>query len=276
MVSLQKIAVSGIFVLWSSFAGSISPGRPVAGAGDAGMSFAGMMKPGVWSSFQNQALLPLLDRAAFAFSFENRFGLKELTSRSVCLTIPSGHAAAGMFYSRYGSPDFRRETTGLAAGVMLGPNLSAGVETDLFIAHSAGDYRDYYLISFQGGLLFSIRKNVSAAIHIFNPIPNIIRKSALPSAISAGAGIRINSDLFAGLVAEMITGSEICLRTGFEYTAGKKFKIRGGYSSSGPSFSLGAGWSAGPALLDIAFVTHPQLGITPSLSVSFLLANRKN
>ncbi len=275
MVSLQNITVSGFFLFLSYFASGIVPVRPSAGAGEAGMAFAGIMKPGIWSSFQNQALLPLLGKSMFSFSIENRFGLSELSTRSVCLAIPSGHSAAGIYYSCFGFSDFKRETIGLASGVKLSPNLSAGIETDLFTTRSAGNFKDYYQISFQGGILFSFNENIQAGICIFNPVPNSIRKIPVPSSISAGAGMLLHSNLYICILAEMTAGSNICFRSGFEYTAGKKFKLRGGYSTAKHTFSFGAGWITGRALIDLAFTTHPQLGITSALSVTLPLQNKK-
>lgn len=233
------------------------------------------MKPGIWSSFHNQACLTLYHNAALSFSYKSPFGLKDLGSRSICVILPSGSGTIGAFYSYFGYTDYRRETIGLAGGITLSPGLSAGVQADLFIERQAGDYENYFQATCEGGLLFDLSEKVRAGIHIFNPLPNSFRNVSLPAAIRAGAGVSLHGSLFAAVETEMITGRKINLKTGFEYTAGRKIILRAGYSSETPSLSFGLGLKTGPAILDAAFSTHPRLGITSCISVSFNIGKEK-
>jgi hypothetical protein len=84
-----------------------------------------------------------------------------------------------------------------------------------------------------------------------------------------GAGTYLNKSLFTGVEAEMSTGSELILKTGFEYEAAKKLWLRGGYSTDNNSFSFGFGWLAKMVQIDIGFVTHEKLGVTSSVSLIF-------
>lgn len=276
MFSLQKITVLLVFLFISRSAAGIWLSRPAAGAGEAGMAYACIMKPGIWSAFHNQAALPLSHGSAFSFSYENRFGLKELAARSVCLVIPSGNSAIGAVCSYSGYSGFSRETIGLAGGTMLGSGFSAGVQANIHIENQAGDYKDYIMVTCEGGFLIDLSDNVRAGLHVFNPVPNSLRKVPVHSAIRAGAGIELPGNLFTAIEAEMKSGKRINLRTGFEYTPCTKIRLRGGYSAEEPSFSFGFGYALKPALVDIAFSTHPALGITSSFSVSFILRKSDN
>lgn len=259
-----------VIILSAAVAAGNGFNRPSAGAGEAGMAYVCVMKPGLWPSFHNQASLAYCRQPAFSFSFENRFGISELSVKSACLVIPAGNGTAGLFYSRLGFTGYRRETVGLASGLKLAPGLSAGVQIDLFAEHQQGEYKDYLQVSCEAGLIYELPAGIRAGIHIFNPVPNSLRSVSLPSAIRAGAGIIISESLFAGLETEMISGKNPSIRAGFEYTAGKKAVLRCGYSTAGPSFTFGFGWITGPVSFDIAFSTHPRLGITPCLSASFI------
>lgn len=270
MFSLQKITVVVVLFLSLPAAGTHIV-RPSAGAGEAGMAYACIMKPGIWSAFHNQAALPLNGTSAFSFSYENRYGLKELAARNLCFVLPSGNSAIGAAYSYSGYSDLRMEVISLAGGTRLSPGLSAGVQANLNIVNSAGEYMDYVLITCEGGLLMNLSENVKAGVHIFNPLPNSLRKVPVRSALRTGAGMELPGNLFLALEAEMISGEGISLRTGFEYSAGAKFLLRAGYSTREPGFSFGIGYSTKPAVADIAFSTHPALGITSCLTVSFIL-----
>jgi len=271
LVSLQNITVSVvIFLSAASVATANGINRPAAGAGEAGMAYVCIMKPGLWASFHNQASLAYCHNTAFSFSYESRFGIKELSVKSACLIIPAGNGSAGLFYSRSGFTDYRREVTGLASALKLAPGLSAGVQIDLLAEHQQGEYKDYLQVSCEAGLIYEISHDIRMGIHIFNPVPNSLRNVPVPSSIRTGAGISISESLFAGLEAEMISGGKLNIRTGFEYKTVKNASLRCGYSTAEPSFSFGFGWITGPAIVDIAFSTHPRLGVTSCFSVSFV------
>jgi len=67
----------------------------------------------------------------------------------------------------------------------------------------------------------------------------------------------------------MSTGRRLKVKTGFEYEAVKRLKIRGGFSTENTSFSFGLGYNIEMVLLDISFTTHETLGVTPSASMIF-------
>ncbi len=269
MFSLQKISVSLIcFLLPFRIVGNVIYRQP-PGACEAGMGYACVMKPGIWSSFHNQAGLPLFSNYAVAFSFENRFGLKELSTRSVGFIIPAGKSAIGAFYSYFGCPDYKREIIGAASGIKLSEGVSAGVQIDYLSERTTGDYEDYRMLTCEAGLMFGLSENLKAGVHIFNPVPNSMRNFPVASSIRAGAGVTVSPQLFAAAEAEMIAGGKLSLKAGFEYEAAKKLIIRGGYSTGEPSFSFGFGFKTKPAVLDMAFSTHPKLGIISTISIGF-------
>jgi hypothetical protein len=98
-----------------------------------------------------------------------------------------------------------------------------------------------------------------------------LRKSYLPSILRAGAGIYLNRLLFACAEAEITTGRNLMLKTGFEYGSGKNFRLRGGFSSENTSFSFGIGYLLKSVQIDLGFTTHERLGITSSASIIFKL-----
>jgi hypothetical protein len=240
-----------------------------AGAGEAGMGYVCVMKKGFWSSFHNQSLLAYNNSYSFGLNYENRFSIKELGTRSAGVIIPAGKASLGAIYSHFGYTDFKRDMTGLACGIKLSDKVYAGVQVDYFSERASGEYEHNQSVTCETGLLFVPAENILIGIHLFNPIPNSIRKTFLPSTLSVGAGTDLNNLLFAGIEAEMSSGSNLIVRTGFEYEAAKKFWIRGGYSTNNNSFSFGLGYLSKIAKIDFSFVTHETLGVTSSVSLIF-------
>jgi len=267
--SLHKISVSVFFIFLSLTASGGDLYRLSAGAGEAGMGYVCVMKNGFWSSFHNQASLAYNNSFSFGFNYENRFSIKELGTRSAGITIPAGKASLGAVYSHFGYTDYKREMTGLACGMKLSEKLSAGVQVDYFSERTSGEYNNNQSVTCEAGLLITPSENIRIGIHLFNPVPNSIRKTYMPATLRVGAGTELNKLLFAGVEAEMSSGSKLIIRTGFEYEAAKKLWLRGGFSTNNSSFSFGLGYLAKIAQIDLGFVTHEKLGVTTSVSIVF-------
>jgi hypothetical protein len=269
LYSLHKISVSSVlFFLFLTVSGG-NPYRFSAGAGEAGIRYACSMKPGFWSSFHNQALLAYNNSLSFGMNYENRFNISELGTRTAGLLIPAGKTSLGIMYSHFGYYNFRRQMVGLACGLSLSENIAAGVQVDYFSEKTTSEYDNYQLVTCEVGALAKASDKVMIGIHLFNPVPNSLRKNVLPSSIRAGAGIELSKVLFAGAEAELSTGEKLIFRTGFEYEVLKKFWFRGGFSTENTSFSFGLGSLLKFCMLDLSFATHERLGITSCASLIF-------
>jgi len=134
------------------------------------------MKNGFWSSFHNQAALAYNNSLFFGFNYENRFNISELGTRSLGLIIPAGKASLGSsLFNIFGYTDFRRDMTGLACGLKLSNKISAGLQVDYFSVKTSGEYNNQS-VTCEAGLLITPSENTRLGIHVFNPVPNSLRK----------------------------------------------------------------------------------------------------
>ena len=269
MYSLHRISVSFFCVFLSSVAYGSNIYRLPAGAVEAGMGSVCIIKTGFWTSFQNQALLADYRSLSAGINYESRFNISELGTRTAGIIIPAGGTSLGIVYSHFGFSHFRRETGGIACGLRLSEKISAGIQVDYFSEKTTGEYDDIQSVTCEAGFLFNPAENITIGIHIFNPVPNSLRRINMPSSLRAGAGIKLSKVLFAGAEAEMSSGKNLILRTGFEYEAANQFRIRGGFSSENTSFSFGLGHNLKSLWMDLGFATHEKLGITSSVSLIF-------
>jgi hypothetical protein len=269
LFSLHKISVYFFLIILSLRAPAQNPYTTAAGAREAGMAGLSVAIPGFWSSFQNQALVTRHRSIGFGFNYENRFSIKELGTRSAAMIIPAGKASLGVKYSGFGYTDFKREMAGLACGLPLSSKISAGVQIDYLSERTADAYHNIQFLTCEAGVLFSASDDIVIGIHVFNPVPNSLRKNSLPSGLSVGVGSDLSGLLFTGAEVEMLSGMKPDLRAGLEYEAGQNFILRGGFRTATSSFSFGFGYLAGPSRIDIAFSTHERLGITSSVSLVF-------
>jgi hypothetical protein len=269
LFSLQKIIVSLFLVFLSALGYCGDPFSLKTGAREAGMAGVCLMNNDLWSSFNNQAGLAFNKSFTFGFNYENRFAIKELGVRSAGLVIPAGKVSLGVVYSNFGYSDFRRELIGLSSGMPLSDNIAAGVQIEYFSEKTIGEYHNNQILTCEAGIIMTVSENAKAGIHLFNPVPNSLRKSDMPSELRTDLGMNLSKELFAAVEARMSTGQKLIIKTGFEYEAAKKFMIRGGFSTENNSFCFGTGYDAGPARIDLGFATHEKLGITSSISMIF-------
>jgi len=269
LFSLHKTSVAFCFIFLSASAIGGNPFFVRTGAGERGTGLVCVMKNGFWSSFSSQSLLAYNNSFSAGVNYENRFGIPELGTCTAGMIFPAGKSSLGVIYSNFGYPEFKRNMGGISCGMPLSRNVSAGVQIDYFSEIVQGEYDKIRFITFEAGAAFSLSEKATAVIHIFNPVPNSIRKSLLPSTLTAGAEIDLSKTLFAGAEAEMSTGENIIIRTGFEYEAAKKFWIRGGFSTENSSFSFGLGYLLKSMKIDLGFSTHERLGVTSSVSLVF-------
>jgi hypothetical protein len=267
--SLLKISVSVLFFILSLQASGDGLYHLSTGAGEAGMGYICIMRSGFWTSFQNQATLAKNNSFSTGFNYQNRFGIKELGTRSAALIIPAGKASAGAIYSHFGYADFKRDMAGLACGIKLSQEISAGVQIDYFSERSLGEYNNHQSVTFETGILITPSEKTMFGFHLFNPVPGSIRKSFMPTILRIGAGTELSDALFAGIEAEMSTLKKLSLRAGFEYEASRNFWLRGGYCTEFTSFSFGLGYLTKIARMDFGFNTHERLGISSSVSIIF-------
>jgi hypothetical protein len=267
--SLPKISVSVLLFFSFLAASGEDPYRTSAGAGEAGKGFVCVIKDGFWSSFHNQAILADNNSFSIGFNYENRFNIGELGTRSVAMIIPGGKTSVGVIYSHFGYTDFKRDMSGLACGMKLTNRIAAGLQVDYFAERTIGEYSNIQSVTCEVGLLFSPSENTKIGLHLFNPVPNSLRKTFLPTSLRIGAGTNLNKLLFTGIEAEMSSGSNLIFRTGFEYEAAKKLWLRGGFCTDNNSFSFGLGFLLKIVQMDVSFVTHEKLGVTSSVSLIF-------
>lgn len=227
------------------------------------------MRTCFWSSFLNQANLAYNDALSIGFNYEDRFGIKELSTRTAAVIIPAGHATLGAVYSHFGYSDYKRDLTGLACGMKLSEKIAAGLQIDYYSERTFGEYANDQNITFEASILFLPSDLTRIGICVFNPVPNSLRKISMPSSIRIGAGTYLNKMLFAGAEIGMATGSQMLLRCGFGYEVAKNFILRGGYCTMNNSFSGGIGIKVKMVQVDLAFRSHEQLGISSSLSLIF-------
>ncbi|HQB37399.1 MAG TPA: hypothetical protein PLI41_07620 [Bacteroidales bacterium] len=276
MFSLRKISV---LLLLYSVPLALSGEDPMwysAGAAGTGMGSVSATGSGFWSSFSNQALLTENNSYSAGISFLSRFNIPELGTYSAGLILPAGKSTGGIMYYRFGYSEYKREKIGLACGMRMSKKISAGVQIDYVAVRTSNKYIGAQSLTFETGLLIHASENVSVGIHLFNPVPNSLRKSFVPSSLSAGVETELSRSLNAAAELSMSSERPLTIRLGFDYEAINKLHLRGGFSTENTSFTFGTGFTWNSVIIDLAFATHERLGITSAASLIFIINENRN
>lgn len=254
-------------ILCSVAVHSQNPFRQNAGAREVGLAYATSSTTGFWTSFHNQASLAHMHKLSIGINQDNRFGLSELSNKTFGFILPSGRGSLGAVYSYYGYTDFSRHSAGLAYGMKLGSMLSVGVQADFFSTRGAFDYENTNELTFEIGAQFRPFRNLSIGLHAFNPLPDIERKLDIPTVITLGAGYLFSDSFYTAIDLEAANSGHNNVRVGMEYKAYGDFFIRGGLMTNPAGLSFGLGYSGRVFQGNVGFITHENLGLTPSLSI---------
>ncbi|MCF8222881.1 MAG: hypothetical protein K9J25_07015 [Bacteroidales bacterium] len=272
-ISLRKTMLTTAVCLMSIAVCSQNPYRLSAGARQVGLAYATVATDGFWASFHNQASLASVKSWSAGINQDNRFGLSELSNKTFAMIIPSHkRGAMGMVYSYYGYTEYNRHTIGLAYGMKLGNKIRAGVQTDFYSTRIAGDYRNRNDLSFEGGIQYIPVNDLVLGIHLYNPIPETLHDSDIPLVMRLGASYKFASTFL--VIAEMETTNQANTnaRVAFEYEFPANLFLRGGFMSNPLGYAFGGGYSGRILQANLGFITHENLGLTPSLSlVIFIL-----
>ena len=234
------------------------------GAGEAAMAYSCVASTECWSPFHNQASLAYNNTFAAGVSFESRFLMQDMSTRTIALVIPGRPAPLGIISSWYGNSQYSVISAGLGSAVILTDGLSLGVQADIITEHSAGRYKDLVHVTFETGVLARITPNLMFGAHVFNPLSGL---NSLQSSLQSGITWTPDRSLRLAVEAVKSTDEPLSLHTGMAWIIPKAVTLRAGYSSAPSSFAFGIGFTTGRVTADTGFVYNTETGMTPSVSL---------
>jgi hypothetical protein len=224
-----------------------------------------------WSALQNQAGLGWQEKSALGMSGGNRYGISELSFFSGVFSMRLRNGAIAVTMQGSGYRDYRQRTAGLAYGLKITSQLSAGARASCTSFNRGETSRAGTALTADLGFLYREGGKVRIGVHYSNVSAAKIPGSIYPLPVKAVLGVSFSAapglDTFLELEKER--GFQPSCRLGAEFRAGEAVKIRYGLQSFPFTNSLGLTWQQGNFVTDIAAVHHQHLGFSPSFSCSF-------
>lgn len=228
------------------------------------------------AAFVNPAIYSTVSKATFSVSFDNRFFLPELSTRSVSAAYNAGIVQTGISFSYYGFSLYNEWMTGLAFARDFGGKFNLGFQLNYYAAYFYASNRYAGSLFPQLGFRIRLTPEFSLAGNFFNPFQSDIHTDyntkRLPSVFSLATALQISPCFEWRVQADKEVSSSYRFATGCDYRFLNRFVLNAGiYYSDFPVSCLGFGWQTGKFSVHIHAELHPVLGLNTSATIGYTL-----
>jgi hypothetical protein len=247
------------------------------GARTLAVSGASVTYSDVWSQYHNQAGLSSLKGFVFGVGFQNQFLIKELSTKSIAIAMPSKSGVFGLNCYSFGYSGYSENKFGLAFARNLGKKLAVGIQLNYHFTNIRGDYGSRGIATGEIGILAEPVDNLFIGAHINNvwhTRRTQISDEYLPVVFKIGSAYHFSENLLLCFEFEKDIDKELVFKTGIEFEFIENFYFRSGISSEPKLFSFGPGYKFRNLKADLAFTKHPVLGYSQAISLVYSFKDR--
>ena len=272
---MKKITLSLCVLLFTSVQAQISNVVPNSqSTADAGVS--DMQR---WSAFANPAALCSAEVPEAGISFENRYMLSELSTKSIDFALPLKYLSTGISASHFGFATYHEILVGVSFARDFSSHFSFGVAFNYFSTYFAESSRYSGILFPQIGLQTRLTPSIHLGFSVFNPFQSHIvyeqNIKRLPSVFSLGGSYFFSDALVLRIQADKEVSSNYRFACGIEYTMLEKLQVKAGIEDVGFIIpNLGFGVLTGKLRLDLNAGLHPLLGLVSSAAVRYSFHSR--
>ncbi len=271
----KTITASLFFLLLTEFAASQLLRRPAA-AGYTSTGVYSLNQADVFSFTTNQAALAQLKNSSAGVYAERKFLLRELAYYHAVagFITPSGNVGVKAGY--FGFTEYNEAQLGLAYARKLGTKVDIGVQFN-YNSIRIPSYGNASAISVELGTIWHLSEKLHTGIQVNNPVggkfgkedPDSYREEKLPSVYTIGFGYEASEKFFVS--AELVKEEDqpVNINAGLQYKFIPRVFARAGVSTATSTIWAGAGLFFPSFRIDVTSAWHPQLGVTPGLSLLF-------
>ncbi len=241
-----------------------------AGARQAGMGGAAVTLHDTWSVLNNPAGLSFAENISAGIFYENRYVMKEFSSRGMAVQVPTESGNFGFGFTYFGFSLYNEKRFTLAYGRKLFPRLSAGLSFD-YLHTQLEDEKALFsgsrgVITFQAGLQAQLSDKVRLAFSLFNPYMAQLSEyenEKIPAIARFGVSYKPDDKFLLIAEAEQNLKHDLRFKAGAGYNLHKKIVLRGGIKTNPAEYTMGIGMELNGFVFDISTAYHLVLGNSP-------------
>jgi len=266
----QLIFFSFLLCLHLSAKAQTDPITQVHGARSQGMGNLRVHGMDTWSYFNNPGGLAKLESSAITVGYDNRFGLKELSTVDLVGAWKVKSGTIGFGISRYGGKLFNQQLLGAAFANQLGI-VNIGGKLEWLQTQIEGFGTGNSLIFSLGGMA-KLSPQFSIGASISNLNRSKISKDSdtrLPTGVSLGILYTPISQLQIHLEVEKDIQIKPVVKAGLEYGIREWIFLRTGINSNPSRLFFGVGMKSNQFSFDYSYGQNQALGSTNHVSLGF-------
>ena len=219
-----------------------------------------------WAAFHNPAAFGNYTQHEFAFLYENRFFIKELSNKSAQAVIATDLVNVGVSFSHFGYSIYHEMMAGVGLARNFSDKFNIGVQFNYYTTYFAADNQYRGALLGQIGLSFQLSPKLNLGFNTFNPFQTNIKTEyvtkRLPSVYSLGTEYFFAENLRWHTQVDKEISSNYRFATGFDYRLADQFAVKlGGYASKYFVPCLGFGMDLSSFTFDLNCELHPILGL---------------
>ena len=206
-----------------------------------------------------------LTRQGFAsLGYVNRFALKELSSYSGCVAVPTRVLDFTAYLARFGMDAYNENKVSLAVSRRLTSRFALGVRVNYSVRQLADRDKNVHALTADLGMLVTATDKLTIGVVVNNPLRKGIVKGKtdekLPVSFAVGAAYQPLPTLLLTAEVEKSSAERAWYKLGAEYSPIAALDIRAGFLGAPfiPTFGVGVNLSA--FTINVGAKWHTSLG----------------
>jgi hypothetical protein len=245
--------------------------QSLCGARMAALSGSAITQSDAFAGFYNLSAAAQLKGSSFAFFGQAPYGITEIKDAGASILQHLGTGVMGVVFQSYGNTEFNRQRMNLGYALSLSDKFKVSGAVGYSSTRISNGYGNAHTLWTNIGATYDVRKDWKWAAVIDLPA------SALKNAEEQAATLRIGTTYSFGdqvaLSAQVISStnsqSAVSYSFGLEYIPVEALSLRFGTNTFWQTWSVGVGTKFRNCSFDAACVVHPQLGVTPQISLIY-------
>ena len=217
----------------------------------------------------NTASLQQVQETVIGFYGERRYMLNELSNYSLAVVFPTKLGNFGFDVNKFGFSDYNDCSLAFGYAKKINEKIDLGMLFNGQLVKCSATEK-YYTLTSGLGFVFHLSERVSTHFQFAKPVSvstnNKDEKKQYH--INAGIGYDVSKEFYLGATLYKVKNETPIVICGMQYQIKKKAVVKYGFIGAFSTMYGGFGFDWKNMGIDISCSFHPQLGITPGMSVT--------
>jgi hypothetical protein len=243
----------------------------VCGARMAALSGSAITQPDAFAGFNNLSASAQFKGSSYAFYGQIPYGIAEIKDAGVSVLQHFGIGVMGVVFQSYGNTEFNRQRMNFGYALNLSSKFNLSGSLGYSSTRITNGYGKAHTLWTNIGATYDVRKDLKWAAVLDLPASALKNSEELPATLRLGTTYSFGEEvaLSAQVISTTNAHASLSYSFGLEYFPAEVFAIRFGMNTFWQTWSLGVEARLKNYSFDAAAVVHPQLGITPQISLIY-------